>query len=71
MAGKKTWVGYATDTNGLHTIKEPVITSTALPKELNDLPAESLQKSDEWYAIGYTAMTDLKKISKGFKYLHY
>jgi GT2 family glycosyltransferase len=71
LAGKKTWVGYATEANGLPAIKAPVITSTALPKALNDLPVESLQKSDEWYAAGYTAMTDLKKIGKGFKYLHY
>jgi hypothetical protein len=71
LAGKKTWVGYASEANGLPMIKTPVITSTALPKVLNDLPAESLQKSDEWYAAGYTAMTDLKKIGKGFKFLHY
>ncbi len=71
LTGKKTWVGYATEANGLPGLKAPVITSTALPKALNDLPAESLQKSDEWYAAGYTAMTDLKKISKSFKYLHY
>jgi hypothetical protein len=71
LAGKKTWVGYATAANGLPAIKAPVITSTALPDILNDLPAESLQKSDEWYASGYTAITDLKKIGRGFKYLHY
>ena len=71
LTGKKTWVGYATEATGLPVITTPVITSTALPKELNDLPPESLQKSDEWYAAGYTAMTDLKKISKSFKYLHY
>jgi hypothetical protein len=71
LTGKKTWVGYAIDTSSLPMVKEPVITSTTLPKALNDLPAESLQKSDEWYAAGYTAMTDLKKLSKGFKYLHY
>jgi hypothetical protein len=55
----------------LPQIKASVITSTALPAMLNDLPTESLQKSDEWYASGYTAITDLKKISRGFKYLHY
>jgi hypothetical protein len=71
LTGKKTWVGYASEANGLPALKVPVITSTALPKALNDLPAESLQKSDEWYAAGYTAMTDIKKIGKGFNYLHY
>ena len=71
LIAKKTWIGYASEAKGLPAIKTPVITSTALPEILNDLPAESLQKSDEWYASGYTAMTDLKKIGRGFKYLHY
>lgn len=71
LTAKKTWVGYATGNNKLPVIKRSVITSTSLPKALNDLPVESLQKSDEWYAAGYTAITDLKKIGRGFKYLHY
>ena len=70
LTGKKTWVGYASETNSLPKLKEAVITSTSLPAKLNDLPAESLMKSDEWYASGYTVMTDLKKIGRGFKYLH-
>ena len=71
LAGRKTWVGYATEINDLPSIKKPVISSTALPIKLNELPAESLLKSDEWYATGYSAITDLKKIIKGFKYLYY
>ena len=71
LAGKKTWIGYATEINNLPALKTSVISSTALPEILNDLPAESLQKSDEWYASGYTVMSDLKKIGRGFKYLHY
>ena len=71
LTASKTWVGYATNTNNLPLIKASVITSTALPTLLNDLPAESLLKSDEWYALGYTMMTDFKKIGRGFKYLHY
>jgi GT2 family glycosyltransferase len=71
LTGKKTWIGYASEMNGLPKLKASVITSTALPATLNDLPAESLLKSDEWYASGYTMMTDLKKIGRGFKYLHY
>ena len=69
LAAKKTWVGYATEARGLPFLKGSVITSTALPARQNDLPVESLQKSDEWYAAGYTIMTDLKKIGRGFKYL--
>ena len=71
LAGQKTWIGYAAPEEDLPEIKKAVITSTTLPALLNELPFESLQKSDEWYAAGYTAMTDLKKIARGFKYLHY
>ena len=71
LAGRKTWVGYATAKNNLPAIKRSVISSTALPAKLNELPDESLLKSDEWYAAGYSALTDLKKISRGFKYLYY
>jgi GT2 family glycosyltransferase len=71
LTGKKTWIGYATDASFLPAIKDSIVTSTSLPQSLNDLPAESLQKSDEWYASGYTTITDLKKIGSGFKYLHY
>lgn len=69
LAAKKTWVGYAAPPNGLPALKKPVITSTSLPQQLNELPVEALLKSDEWYATGYSALTDLKKISRGFKYL--
>jgi len=70
LSGKKTWVGYATATNDLPKLKKSVISSTALPAKLNELPEKSLYKSDEWYATGYSALTDLKKIRRGFRYLH-
>ncbi len=71
LMGRKTWVGYATDNKHLPQIKPAVISSTALPAVLNEQPEESLLKSDERYATGYSALTDLKKISWGFKYLYY
>ena len=71
LVGQKTWVGYAAPENNLPKIKEPVLTSTALPALLNELPLASLQKSDEWYASGYSIITDLKKIGRGINYLHY
>jgi O-antigen biosynthesis protein len=66
---RKTWVGYASGAAGLPAIKKGVLTSTSLPVALNELPPESLLVSDEWYATGYTAYTDLKKIARGFRYL--
>jgi O-antigen biosynthesis protein len=69
--GKKTWVGYAATENKLPVIKTGVLSSTTLPAVLNDLPAESLHLSDEWYATSYSASTDIKKILRGYKYLCY
>jgi O-antigen biosynthesis protein len=71
LRGKKTWVGYAATENKLPVIKTGVLTSTTLPAALNDLPAESLHLSDEWYATSYSASTDIKKILRGYKYLCY
>ena len=66
---KKTWVGYAAGLNKLPAIKKGILTSTALPAAVNDLPIESLCLSDEWYASSYSALTDVKKIIRGYKYL--
>lgn len=71
LAGKKTWIGYAVPSRELPAIRPGVISSTSLPGALNELPIESLQQGDEWYALGYTAISDIKKISRGFKYLGY
>lgn len=68
---KKTWVGYATESEKLPAIKKGILTSTTLPKTVNDLPTESLYLSDEWYATSYSAATDVKKIIRGYKYLCY
>ena len=68
---QKTWVGYAIDTDKLPKIKNGIITSTTLPQFINDLPAESLHLSDEWYATSYSVATDIKKIIRGYKYLCY
>ncbi|MBS1754934.1 MAG: glycosyltransferase [Ferruginibacter sp.] len=71
LFAKKTWVGYAAMPNSFPALKTPVLTSTSLPSQLNELPVEALLKSDEWYATGYSVLTDLKKINRGFKFLCY
>ncbi len=68
---KKTWVGYAKMPSTLPAIKPGIITSTTLPLGLNQLPQQSLQLSDEWYATSYSVTTDIKKIWRGYKYLCY
>jgi len=71
LSGEKTWVGYASNNGLFPRIRPGVITSTALPVQLNELPEESLIRSDEWYASEYSVMLDLQKIRNGYKYLYY
>lgn len=68
---EKTWVGYAIPLPSLPPIRKGVLTSTTLPASVNDLPAESLKLSDEWYASSYSISTDFRKIIRGYKYLCY
>lgn len=71
LGAKKTWIGYALTPNRLPEIKHAVITSTALPAAMNELPDESLQQNDEWYASVYSPYIDIKKLIRGFRYLYY
>ncbi|MCA1481623.1 hypothetical protein, partial [Bradyrhizobium sp. NBAIM08] len=68
---QKTWIGYAGNGEGLPALLKPVITCTSLPFELNELPAESLHNTDEWYATSYSVLLDLQKIKRGYQYLYY
>ncbi|MEO6255030.1 MAG: glycosyltransferase [Ferruginibacter sp.] len=68
---QKTWIGYAGNADGLPALLTPVLTCTSLPLELNELPAESLHNTDEWYATSYSVLLDLQKIRKGYSYLYY
>lgn len=68
---RKTWVGYASAKNELPAIRKGIITSTELPAQLNELPEESLRKTDEWYASSYSLLLDLQKIRNGYKTLYY
>ena len=69
LAGNKTLVGYAGDARQLPKIRQGILTSTSLPAAMNNLPAESLIASDEWYATGYSTTVDLEKIRRGYRYL--
>jgi len=71
LFGEKTWVGYTSNDSRFPRIRSGVITSTALPVQLNELPEESLIKTDEWYASEYSVLLDLQKIKSGYKYLYY
>ena len=54
--------------NNLPKLRTGVVNSTALPSSRNELPEESLLKSDEWYASSIPFCSDLKKIKAGYRY---
>lgn len=67
----RTWIGYSGKAENLPILLKPVLTSTSLPAQLNELPVESLYSADEWYASGYSLLTDLQKIRRGYKHLYF
>lgn len=71
LTGKKTWVGYTKESTVLPYLKQSVISNTSLPALLNELPAQSLFKLDEWYATSYSMIVDIQKLIRGYKYLSY
>jgi len=70
LFNKLSWVGYASTANNLPLIKRGVLTSTSLPATLNELPAESLNRSDAWYASNYSINNDLRLLIRSYKYLY-
>ncbi|MBI1780647.1 MAG: glycosyltransferase [Sphingobacteriales bacterium] len=69
FTGKKTWVSYNYHQKLLPPLSEGILTPTGLPKSLNHLPQNSLEKIDYWYAKDYSLSNDISLIWKNYKYL--
>jgi O-antigen biosynthesis protein len=70
FAGKATWVGYTTQKKNLPHLRKAVITCNGLPSTIRqELPQESLQLVDYWYARDYEPLTDIKLILKSYRRL--
>ena len=70
LFAQKTWVGYAIPDKNLPPLKQSVLASNGVPATTNQqLPKESLQMMDYWYARDYEPATDLKIIRKMYRYL--
>ncbi|MBC7948119.1 MAG: glycosyltransferase [Chitinophagaceae bacterium] len=66
----KTWVGYASNSSQLPRLRPGIIASNGVPvKVKQQLPAESLQMVDYWYARDYTPVNDLRFIQKAYRNL--
>lgn len=70
LLAKKTWIGYAAEEKHLPALRKPVITCNGVPASATQqLPGESLQMMDYWYARDYEPGSDLKLIWKVYRSL--
>jgi GT2 family glycosyltransferase len=70
LLANKTWIGYATEAKHLPSLSKPVITCNGVPASANQqLPGESLQMMDYWYARDYEPAADLKLLWKVYRRL--
>jgi O-antigen biosynthesis protein len=70
LFAQKTWIGYTIPEKNLPSLRKAVISCNGIPVSVKQqLPAESLQMVDHWYARDYTPLTDLKLIKRGYRNL--
>ena len=69
LLAKNTWVGYASESNELPTLKPGIITTTGLPDKLNYLPAHGLLQADKLYARYYQIIYDINLVWKNYRFL--
>ncbi|HMR91079.1 MAG TPA: glycosyltransferase [Chitinophagaceae bacterium] len=70
IAGKKTWIGYAASATGLPPLRKSVLACNGLPAaQPRELPLQSLQMMDYWYARDYEPSSDLRIIIRQYRRL--
>ena len=69
LAGRKTWIGYASSSILLPKLRKGVLGPNGLLPDEKELPEESLQKIDRWYAMDYEPLNDLALIIKNYRFL--
>lgn len=70
LFAKKTWVGYTVQEKNLPFLQPPVIACNGIPAAtIQQLPKESLQMMDYWYARDYDPLNELKFIFRIYKKL--
>ncbi len=68
LLAQKTWIGYAVTEKNLPQLPPGVLTCNGIPGSIKqELPAESLQTIDYWYARDYEPANDLKLIWKTYR----
>ena len=70
LVGKNTWVGYAKTDKSLPRLRPAIIACNGIPLAMKQqLPAESLQMLDYWYARDYELLQDLRLLGKIYRQL--
>jgi GT2 family glycosyltransferase len=70
IVAQKTWISYAVQEKNLPGLRKGVIACNGIPHSVKQqLPADSLQMVDYWYARDYTPLTDLRLIKKVYRKL--
>jgi len=70
IVAQKTWIGYAVDEKNLPVLRKAVIACNGVAVSVKQqLPIESLQMVDYWYARDYLPITDLKLIKRAYRNL--
>jgi O-antigen biosynthesis protein len=70
LFAQRTWVAYAVVEKNLPPLKKGIIAGNGIPLSIKQqLPAESLQMMDYWYARDYEPAKDLKLIWRQYKNL--
>ena len=70
LLAKKTWIGYAAPEKHLPVLYEAVIACNGVPvSATQQLPKESLQMMDYWYARDYEPAADLKLLWRTYRKL--
>ncbi|HUR65883.1 MAG TPA: glycosyltransferase [Chitinophagaceae bacterium] len=63
LTASKTWIGYSMPEKNIPPLRVPVIACNGIPlSQPQQLPAESLQMMDYWYARDYDPVNDIKLI---------
>jgi O-antigen biosynthesis protein len=70
LLAEKTWIGYTCEAKGLPPLRPAILGCNGIPVHKNTaVAAESLQRTDHWYARDYSATADLKLIFRFYRNL--